>query len=204
MPGMAGRRKARRFAARAHGFSYIDLLLTLAMVVVLVAVAAPLTARSIDASRARQAAGFIAARLRLARQQAVFRTTSVGLVFDDAGGRWLFEVCGDGNGNGLRRAEIAAAVDLCVDGPYDIAQLFPGAQVAVDGGIPGPEGDPASSDAVRFGRSNIASFSPAGSGSPGTVFIRSAAVQYAVRVAGATGRLRTLRYDPASRRWGPG
>jgi prepilin-type N-terminal cleavage/methylation domain-containing protein len=202
MPGKPERR-LRQLVSRTHGFSFIELLLVLAIVVTLAAVAAPLTARSIDASRARQAAGFVAARLRLARQQAVFRTTSIGLVFDDRGGRWTFEVCGDGNGNGLRRAEIASAVDRCVEGPYDIAQLFPGARVGIDESIPGPEGDPASADAVRFGRSNIASFSPAGTGSAGTIFIRSAATQYAVRVAGATGRLRTLRFDPASRRWGP-
>jgi hypothetical protein len=155
-----------------------------------------------DAERARHAASFVATRFRLARQQAVARTAAVGLVFDQLNGRWVVRVCADANGNGLRRSEVNARIDRCFDGPHDLETMFPGVRVAVDSLLQGPGGEPPSPDPVRFGASNIASFSPAGSCTAGSLFLRSARdVQYAVRIAGVTGRTRVLRYNPAAGSW---
>jgi type II secretory pathway pseudopilin PulG len=185
-----------------RGVSVLELVLAVGLIIGLAGLLTPLTASAIDSSRARQAAGFAAARLRAARQQAVSRTTSTGLVFDLAGNRWTFRVCVDGNGNGLRRADLRGGIDLCGEGPVDLALLYPGVEIAIDPTIRGPDGDPPSSDPVRFGSSNLASFSPSGGCTPGTLFMRSArGVQYAVRVAGVTGRTRLLRYDPPTRSW---
>jgi type II secretory pathway pseudopilin PulG len=185
-----------------RGVSLPELVVALAVVIGLASLMTPLTASVIDSSRARQAAGFAAARLRAAKQQAVMTTASAGLVFDLVGNRWTFRVCADGNGDGLRRAEIRSGTDACTDGPIDIEALFPGVEIAVDPSIRGPDGEPPSSDPVRFGTSNLASFSPGGGCTPGSLFLRSArGIQYAVRVAGATGRTRVLRYDPAARAW---
>jgi len=185
-----------------RGVSVLELVLAVGLIVGLASLLTPLTASVIDSSRARQAAGFAAARLRAARQQAVSSTTSTGLVFDLSGSRWTFRVCADGNANGLRRADLRAGIDVCVDGPVDLASLYPGVEIAIDSTIRGPDGEPPSSDPVRFGSSNVASFSPTGGCTPGTLFMRSArGVQYAVRVAGVTGRTRVLRYDAASRSW---
>lgn len=182
--------------------SIVDLVIALGVAVTLASVAAPLTTSAVDASRARQAAGFVAAELRLAKQRSVTTAASTGLAFDFAGGRWTFRVCVDTNGNGLRRSELTSGTDVCVEGPFDLATLFPGVQVAVDGTIRGPEGEAPSADPVRFGSSNLASFSPTGSCSAGSLYVRSAkGAQYAVRVAGITGRLRVLRYDAPSRVW---
>ncbi len=181
----------------SDGSSFVELLVGLAVIAILMSMAVPATAYSIDSSRARDAAGFVAARLRLARQHAVFRTTSAGLVFDFVNGRWQLRACQDGNGNGLRRAEIAAGVDRCPDGPYDVGELFHGVTIAIDPGLRGPEGEPGSSDPVRFGASDIASFSPEGSGTAGSVYLRSArGQQYAVRVGNVTGRTRVLALRP--------
>ena len=55
---------------------------------------------------------------------------------------------------------------------------------------------------VRFGASQIASFSPEGSCTAGTLYLRSLrGLQYAVRLGNVTGRTRILRYDAAARRW---
>ena len=184
------------------GASMVELLLVLTLMVSLTSMAVPATASAIDAGRARQAAAFAAARLRLAKQQAVARTASTGLVFDQVAGRWTFRICVDGNANGLRRAEIRSGRDRCPEGPIDLATLFPGVEIAVDGTIRGPDDDPPSSDPVRFGSSNLASFSPTGGCTAGTLFLRSAkGVQYAVRVAGVTGRTRVLHYDATARTW---
>jgi type II secretory pathway pseudopilin PulG len=184
------------------GSSYVELLIGLAIVSVLVTLSVPAMAYSIDSTRARDAAGFLAARLRLARQHAAFRTASAGLVFDVVDGRWQIRACQDGNGNGLRRVEMAAGVDLCPDGPFDLGRMFPGTAIAVDANLPGPDGEPGSTDPVRFGTSDIASFSPEGSATAGSVYVRSArGLQYAVRVGNVTGRTRVLRYDTGSKIW---
>lgn len=186
----------------SDGSSFVELLVGLAIISILMTLAVPATAYSIDSSRARDAAGFVAARLRLARQHAVFRTAAAGLVFDSVNGRWQLRACQDGNGNGLRRADIAAAVDRCPDGPFDLGQMFKGVTIAVDPSLKGPDGEPGSADPVRFGASDMASFSPEGSGTAGSVYLRSArGQQYAVRVGNVTGRTRVLRYDAGSRTW---
>jgi len=192
-----------RVDLRSHvGYTLVELLLVLMAASVLLSVAVPITATTIDAGRARHAAGFVATRFRLARQQAVARTTSVGLVFDRVNGRWLVRVCADGNGNGVRRAEILSGPDRCLEGPHDIESMFPGIQVAVDSTLQGPGGEPPSGDAVRFGRGDIASFSASGSCTAGSVFLRSKQqVQYAIRVFGVTGRTRILRDNPVGGVW---
>jgi type II secretory pathway pseudopilin PulG len=197
-----GRRQGRLPSGRDEGTTLIELLVALVLVVALAGLAMPATAASIDSSRARQAAEFVAARLRFAKQQSVFRSASMGLVFDRAGDRWTFQVCADGNANGLRRAELAHGPDRCVEGPYDLEVMFPGVKVAVDGTIRGPDGEAGSSDAVRFGRSDLASFSPSGGCTAGSLFVRSAkGAQFVIRVGGVTGRTRVLRYDSAARIW---
>ena len=184
------------------GYSLIELLLVLAAATTLASLALPLTSVSTDAGKARQAASFIATRLRLARQQAVARTATVGMVFDMVNGRWSVRVCADGNNNGVRRADVGSGVDRCLEGPHDLETMFPGVRVAVDSSLDGPAGEPPSPDAVRFGASDIASFSSSGSCTAGSLFLRSShGVQYAVRVAGVTGRTRVLRYNPSAGSW---
>jgi type II secretory pathway pseudopilin PulG len=184
------------------GSTLFELTLVLSILVIMATVAVPGTAQAIDSGRAREAAGFVASRLRQARQEAVTRTKQVAAVFDLRNGRWTFSMCEDGNHNGIRRADITAGIDRCTEGPHDIEQMFPGNRVFVDPTLSGPESSPASPDPVRFGASNMASFSPAGSCTPGTLFLRSRlGVQYAIRVGAATGRTRILRYDTGTRTW---
>lgn len=199
---VGGRPPRRRPPTHDAGATLLELALVLALVVMLAAVTTPMAASAIDAGRARQAAAFVAARFRLARQQAASGSASVGLVFDVAGGRSTFRVCVDGNGDGVRRAEIESGLDPCPEGPYDLDVLFPGVRVAVDASLRGPDGEAGSPDAVRFGRGEIASFSPAGTATAGSLFLRSPnGLQYVVRVAGVTARTRILRYEPSTRGW---
>ena len=207
---MTGRSRSVRQRHRARlgpgdlGFTCVELVLALGIVVMLASLVVPATAEVVDASRARQAAGFMASRFRLARLQAVSSTRSVGLVFDLVGGRWTFRLCTDGNGNGLRRAELIAGPDRCAEGPYDLTAMFPGMAIDVDPRLPGPEGDPGTGDPVRFGSSDILSFSAAGTCTAGTLFLRSeSGTQYGVRVSNLTARTRILRYEAGLRQWVP-
>ena len=183
-------------AGSALGVALIDVLVALAIVLMLLGLSAPVTASVTDASRARHAASFLSSRFRLARQEAVARGVNVGVVFDFAGGTWSLRVCRDGTGNGLRRAEIQTGADPCVEGPYDLGDLFQGLDIAIDATLRGPAGEPPSADPVRFGSANLVSFSPLGSCTSGSLYLRSrTGDQYAVRVTGVTGRIRVLRYE---------
>ena len=58
------------------------------------------------------------------------------------------------------------------------------------------------SDPVRLGRSDTLTFSPFGTATSGTIFLRSRkGRQYAVRVLGASGRTRVLEYRHETRSW---
>ena len=188
-----------------RGASLVEVVIVMAVIVSMVGAAAPGAAAAVDSRRVRQAAGLVAGRLRAAKQFAVYRGASVGLMFAEIAGRWTFRVCTDGNGNGLRRAEVDAGTDVCTEGPFDLERMFPGVHVQSDAGIRGPDGEAGSPDPVRFGKSDLASFSPDGGCTPGSLFLRSAdGVQWVVRVAGVTGRTRVLRYDPPARAWREG
>ena len=57
-------------------------------------------------------------------------------------------------------------------------------------------------DPLRIGSSNLLSFTPFGTATPGTIYVRGRdGTQLAVRVLGATARARVLRYVPRTREW---
>ncbi len=194
-------RRARGWSA-SEGAALLELLLATAIVVSLAGMAVPLTAQAADDARARAASNHLAHRIRQARQQAVAGNRATALVFDEAGGRWAMRTCVDGNGNGVRRAEIGSGPDTCPHGTPQVDQLFPGVQLVLPSHIPDLDAQTGDSRGVRFGLSSMASCTPLGHCTPGTFYLRSTrGQQYAVRVSGTMGRTRVLRFDPGVRRW---
>lgn len=192
---------AGTLAGMSEGMSLVELTIALAIVSLASLMSAPVLAGAADAGRAREAAQFLAAQCRAARMEAIARNTTASVVFDVVAARWRFRRCVDGNGNGMRRADITSGRDTCLQST-DVAELFQGVRVEVPAGLPDPDGGSPTNGAVRFGSSDIASFAPAGTASAGTVYLRSErGVQYAIRVAGITGRVRVLRYETVSRTW---
>jgi hypothetical protein len=57
------------------------------------------------------------------------------------------------------------------------------------------------SDGVRIGTARILTLSPDGTATSGTLYLQGGHAQYAVRVLGATGRTRVLKYESGSRSW---
>jgi type II secretory pathway pseudopilin PulG len=195
---MEGRRASGWRAS--EGAALIEVLLAGALVVSLAGLAVPLTAQAADSARARSATSYVAARLRQARAHAVGHAQATALVFERTGSQWGFRRCSDGNGNGVRRADIADGRDPCQP-PEMLARQFPGAELAIGAGIPDVDGNPGSA-AVRFGTGAMASCSPLGHCTPGTVYVRSGrGEQFAVRISAVTGRTRLLRFDPGTRAW---
>jgi hypothetical protein len=166
-----------------------------AVVAILGGITASHVLSSADHSRGYAAARYLAGRLGLARVQAVARGAAMGLRFDRESGAITFSVFQDGNGNGIRSADIASGVDRLVEPPTALARDFPGADIGL-----APESPV--SEPIQIGPTDLLTFTPTGTSTSGTIYISDrAGSQWAVRILGATGRTRVLRYDPRTRGW---
>ncbi len=111
----------------------------------------------------------------------------------------------DGNGNGIANADITKNIDRRYFGPAVVMPSFHTASISLlPKTIRDPDGDKLlpTDNALQFGVSTICSFSQLGGGTPGTVYISDGIDHlYAVRVYGATGKVRMLRYDDGKQKW---
>lgn len=190
------------------GYSVVELLVVTALVAVVIAAGVPVLADAADAADATAAARHVSGMIARARFEAARRNRSVALRFaaDDRGEPALVLVV-DGDGDGVGTEDIAAGIDVALGPPDRLSAHFRGARFAVAAEVPAIDGagvltprDPP----IRFGASQQVSISPIGTATSGTAYIASRrGVQYAVRVAGVTGRVRVLRYVPGSARWQP-
>jgi len=191
---------ARR-PSRTDGASLVEVVLALALVLSLGAVGVPALSHVADAKRTRDAASFFAGQFRMARQRAVMTGRNVAVVFDEAAGEVWWRTCVDNDRDGVSRSDILAGTDPCDANAEAVSLRFPQVSVAYLPGVPGPDGDPAPAP-LRFGAAAMAVFSSSGTASPGTVAFRGeGAAQFAVRVAGITGRTRVLEFDFGRRVW---
>ena len=146
-------------------------------------------------SRGYAAARFLAARLGLARTQAVARGAAVGLRFTENAQGFSFAAFQDGNGNGIRTADIEAGVDRQVEPSTSLFEQFPGVDIGLSANSP-------ATSALQLGQTSLLTFTPLGTATSGTVYVRDqSGSQWAVRILGATGRTRVLRYDPQAGDW---
>ena len=162
---------------------------------VLGSVAVAYVLSAVGHSEGHAAARYLAARMGLARTQAVARGAAIGLRFDQEPRGFTFSVFQDGNGDGIRSSDIEAGIDPLIEPTASVFQQFPGVDIGLAPGAPAP-------DPVQLGRINILTFTPVGTSTSGTIYIRDRdGSQWAVRVLGATGRVRVLRYESRTRAW---
>ncbi len=163
-----------------------------AVMAIVAGMAIPQTTATIERSRTLGAARYLATRLALARTQAVAHSANVALVFVADGGTYTVAAYSDGNGNGVLTRDIATGIDPVVEAPVRFSDLFPRVSLFLS--------DPAAAHAPDA--SAVMSLSPIGTASSRTLYVRGRDnSQYAVRVLGATGRTRVLRYVDATQEW---
>lgn len=158
---------------------------------VLAAATVPQLTTGVERARAGGAARYLAGRLAFARSQAVARSTNVALAFTAEGNTFTVAMYADGNGNGVRTADMSAGLDPLIEKAVRLSDLFPRVVLSLS--------DPSDTSPAT---SALMSFSPIGTASSRTLYLRGAdGSQYAVRVLGATGRTRVLRYVASTRAW---
>jgi len=185
------------------GFSLVDVLCALGLVATFTAVAVPEALTAVREVRASGAARQLAAQLQGARTRAILRgrDTAVRITRDARG--FVFTVYEDGNRNGVLSRDIDEGTDRLIGRPIRLSDDFPGVDLGAVPGLPGVEGSaPPGSDPVRLGAADRATFTPDGTATPGSLYLRGQGdTQFVVRIYGDTGRIRILRYRPRGGGW---
>ena len=135
-------------------------------------------------------------RFRLAQSAALRRGVETAIRFErGTDGLEYYSVYVDGNRNGVLSADIARGTDARVEGPVRLDSGAAGVRVGINAGVPAIPPDTGTldpTDPIRFGRSNMLSFSPMGTATPGTFYLAGESAQAAVRVTPGTARVRIL------------
>ena len=189
----------------ATGYSLVELMFALGLVVTLGAMAVPEGVSTLDDVRTAAAARYMASRLQQARMAAAARATSVGIKFTLVGTQYVYGAYVDGNGNGIRSVDISNGIDFELLPPERLTDRFGGVDFGALPGLPAadPGGTPPGSTPVRLGSSNIASFGSLGTATSGSLYIRGQRAQYVVRLYGDTAKTRILKFDPRTNQWRP-
>lgn len=186
-----------------RGFLLVEMLVVLAILAIFLAMAAPPILRMSGELRLRLAAEEVVAAMRLARATAVRRCANVALKFRPrSDGRSTWALYRDGDGDGVLSKDIDKGTDPQIAPPRQLEQI--GSRVRF-GFPPGrPARDPGDSrawlrrgaDPIRFNNSDLASFGPLGTATPGTVYLTDGfGALAAVRVTGRTGKVKVIVYD---------
>jgi type II secretory pathway pseudopilin PulG len=192
-------------STRAGGFSLIELMFVVAVMTTVLAMAVPGVLASLEYARTAGAARHMAGRLALARMEAVKRSAAVGLRFEGAGADVQYAAYVDGNGNGIRTADILSGRDPLLIPAERLSDKFPGVRFGLVEGVPlvdETRGRSEDENPIRIGSAGILTFTPRSTATPGTLYIKGRDNrQFAVRVLGTTGRTRVLEFNPGTRRW---
>lgn len=190
---------------KSAGYSLVEILAVAAIAFSSLLVAMPVAQGLYASVRIHGAGQQAAMTFRLARAIAIRsgRETAVRIEIDTEGYR--LGIYRDGNGNGVRTAEIKKGIDPPGPGPHGWDRGDVRISILRNVRVPDPSSpskylDP--SDPVRFNSSNLCSFSPLGECTPGSLYLSDGRSRMAVvRVFNRTGRIRVLYFKAGSRRW---
>jgi prepilin-type N-terminal cleavage/methylation domain-containing protein len=191
-----------------RGLSLPELLTTLAVVAVAALMSVGLLGELATAGRTAAAAREMAITFAALRWRSVSVNRSHALAFERDTIGWHWYVVRDGNGNGVRTAEIRTGVDTRVSGPHRLEQRVAGVSFGFPPGGPFPRIPPrrgalrASDDPIDFGRSDLVSFSPLGTASSGTLYVTDGRHRLSgILLFGPTNRVRVWHFDTRVGRW---
>ena len=180
-----------------NGYSLLEVMMAITIMVIVGGAAIPLAHGTVDRSRAAGAANYVAGRLTLARFEAVRRSARVAIRFVERGDGYWLQTYVDGNRNGVQTSDIEGGIDTPITAEERLDYHFSGIAFGIQSGVTGIDAGPFNaSDPIQIGNTTLLSFSPTGSSTSGTLFIRGLrGHQFAVRVLGATGRTRILEFN---------
>lgn len=183
------------------------MLAALAVAGIAAGVAAGPVREGLGRARLAAAARDLGRRMAHARWRAVAEARHVGLRFERDAEGWRVLTCADGDGDGIRGDDIREGRDRPLAPPFRPSDGRGGVRFGIPPGryprVPPSAGwVEGGEDPVRFGASDIASFSPLGDATPGTVYLTDGDGRLAAVVLfGGTARVRVLRFDRDAGTW---
>ncbi len=191
------------------GFSIVEMMVYLGVIMLVAGLGLPSVFEWGSALRVELAAGEMTGVLHRARIFSAQHSAKVAVKFrTEPSGVVTHALYRDGDGDGVLNADIESGVDPEIRPPRRLAHLgrrirfgFP------QGKAPRDPGNPRRrlrnlDDPIRFNRSDLASFNPRGTATPGTIYVTDGRRHLsAVRVNNRSGKISVLHYDPETEIW---
>ena len=189
----------------ARGYTLLDTICAAALCTIMGAIAVPVIGGTLDRERTIIGTQFLAGQLQRARLEALkrARTVAVHLVVVDE--RTSIQLFADGDGDGVRQYDVDHGIDPALAPQEFLDDRARGVSLRINqavmdiggGGVLAPGDDP-----LRIGNTSLLAFSPLGSATGGTLYVAGhRGLQMAIRVFGATGRVRVMTFDAQARQW---
>jgi len=191
-----------------NGFNLVELIVVLSIFALIAAVGVPPILALTGDLRLHMAAQELGGTLRLARSEAARRNANVAVKFRPArGGGATYTLYRDGDGDGVLNRDIDTGKDPALSLPRPLQYLGsrmrfgfpPGVKVRDPGS---PRQWLTGTDPIRFNSSDLASFGPLGTSTPGSVYLTDGKRRLmAVRLTSRTGKPRIIVYDFEEEVW---
>lgn len=190
-----------------RGVALIDVIAATAVVAIMAMIAVPVVGGTLERERTIVGSQFLAGQLQRARLVALRRAAAVAVRIEIVAGRTSLRLFLDGNGNGVLQKDIDQGVDQPLSPLHWVDEHARGVSLRINQSILDAAGVAAlepGDDPLRIGNTALVTFSPLGSATSGTLYVAAeSGPQMAIRVFGATGRVRVLRFDAQTRQWHP-
>lgn len=191
-----------------NGFSLAEIIVVLSILALFAAVGVPPLLDLSSDLRLHLAAQELGGTLRLARSEAARNGMNVAVKFRPVpSGGATYTLYRDGDGDGVLNRDIDTGVDPAFSRPRPLQYLgrqmrfgFPPGRKVRDPGS--PRQWLSVQDPIRFNSSDLASFGPLGTSTPGSVYLTDGKRRLmAVRLTSRTGKPRILVYDFEEEVW---
>lgn len=184
-----------------RGMSLLELLVVLGLIGIFVVI----TTSNLTATQRRldfdAFAKEVVSSLEKCRWKAFQERSYTGALITQTPGGYEFSFFQDGNGNGIRTTDIIQGTDISIYRAIPIRRASGDIETGIlktgVAEIPPKSGFLDASDPVKFGKSNIISFSPDGQSSSGTLYLacHSQKRMYGVVLYGPTARISLWKYS---------
>jgi len=193
--------------SRQRGYTLLEMLVTVAIIGLFTTISLASLSNILWRAALRGTVVRICGVMAMTQQDAVALRRGRAIKFlREPDGGWSYAVYTDGDDDGVLNEDIARGIDRLVQGPEPIVSPRAMATIGIPpSGLPDPDGGArigAQASPVQFNRSLLCSFSADGSGTPGSIYLRTVAGDAAVvRCAGEGGRIRILLLNRFMRSW---
>ena len=190
-----------------RGVALIDAVCAIAVCLIMGAMVVPVIGGTLDRERVMVGARYLAGQVQRARLEALRRGASVAVRVEIVGDRATTRLFADGNGNGVLQRDIDRGADMALTGVDWLDNHAQDVSFRINQEVPDIDGSGSlepGSDPLRIGNTALLAFTPLGSSTSGSLYLSATnGPQLAIRVYGATGRVRVLMFDAQARQWQP-